>query len=93
MGVPVHLHLELVDGDALVASELPLEVPDEDADAAVDLDRHVDVRAAGEVAAAALDADVVQLPPVAEPGLGHEPLLAEDVLLLAHQHRVLQRRP
>jgi hypothetical protein len=91
--VPVDLHLELVDGDALVAPELPLQVPDENVNGAVDLDHHVDVYAAAEVAGAALDADVVQLALLVEPGLGEEPLLAEDVLLLAHQDGVLQRRP
>jgi hypothetical protein len=91
--IPVHLHLELIDQDALVASELPLQVPDQNVDAAVDLDHHVDVNAAVEVAAAALDADVVQLAPLVEPGPGEEPLLAEDVLLLAHQDRVLEGRP
>uniref|UniRef100_A0A8R7PXB0 Uncharacterized protein n=1 Tax=Triticum urartu TaxID=4572 RepID=A0A8R7PXB0_TRIUA len=95
VGVPVDLHLHLVDGDAVVAPELPLEVLDEHVDAAVDLDGHVHVRAAAaaaEVAAAALDADVVQLPLLVEPRPGQEPLLAEHVLLLAHHGRVPQRQ-
>jgi hypothetical protein len=52
-------------------------VLDENADASVDLDGHVDVLAGGEVAAAALDADVVQLALFVEPGADEEPLLVE----------------